>query len=372
MPADRTRVALIFGGQSTEHQISCLTAAGVAKAIDTDRFEVYGVGISPSGIWHRMSLDEITRLRAEGRTLPSLDDHLPAASLVRESDGVRLMNCDGSDDPAEVDVALVLLHGAYGEDGTVQGMLEMLGLPYVGSGVAASAIGMDKHLMKVSLANAGLPIGPYELVRTSQWDQDRQGCCDRIAASLTLPVYVKPARGGSSVGITRVTDPADLAPAIESARGFDPKVIVEEGFVDSREVECAVLGPRPGEAEIRTSHPGEIVVHSESAFYDFDAKYLPEGQVDLKIPAELPAAVEQQVRELSARCFEALEVEGLARVDTFVTASGDVFINELNTMPGFTELSMFPSLWQVSGLSYTDLITDLIEQALARPNNVIR
>lgn len=372
MPADRTRVALIFGGQSTEHQISCLTAAGVAKAIDTDRFEVFGIGISPSGIWHRMSVEQITALRTEGRKLPELDDRLPSASLVREPDGVYLISCDGSAEPVGIDVALVVLHGAYGEDGTIQGEFEMLGLPYVGSGIAASAIGMDKHLMKISLVSAGLPVGPYELVTGRQWDADAQACCSRIVDSLTFPVYVKPARGGSSVRISRVADPAELPEAIEKARSFDPKVLVEEGFVNAREVECAVLGPRPEGGEVRTSRPGEIVVHTESAFYDFDAKYLPEGQVDLKIPADLPATTEQQVRTLAAECFDALEVEGLARVDTFVTADGRVVINEINTMPGFTELSMFPSLWQVSGIEYPDLISDLIDQALARPNSVIR
>ncbi|WP_341728417.1 D-alanine--D-alanine ligase family protein [Brooklawnia sp.] len=372
MPAARTRVALIFGGQSTEHQISCLTAAGVAKAINTDRFEVYGIGISPSGIWHRMSIDEISALRAEGRKLPELDDHLPSASLIREADGVRLINCDGSGQPVDIDVALAVLHGAYGEDGTIQGQLEMLGLPYVGSGVAASAIGMDKHLMKVSLVSAGLPVGPYELITARQWDTDPQACCARITGSVQFPVYVKPARGGSSVGISRVSDPSGLAEAIEQARGFDPKVIVEEGFLNAREVECAVLGPLTAGGDVRTSRPGEIVVHTESAFYDFDAKYLPEGQVDLKIPAELPAEIEQQVRRVAAECFTCLEVEGLARVDTFVTSDGEVIINEINTMPGFTELSMFPSLWQVTGLDYRDLITDLIEQALTRPNSVIR
>lgn len=372
MSADRTRVALIFGGQSTEHQISCLTAAGVAKAIDRERFEVHGIGISPTGIWHRMTLEQIASLRTEGRQLPELDDSLPAASLIRDTRGVRLITSDVRDDTTEIDVAMVLLHGAYGEDGTIQGMFEMLGLPYVGSGVAASAIGMDKHLMKVALIGAGLPVGPYELVTAHEWETDPQACVTRVSEALRFPVYVKPARGGSSVGISRVEDPTKLPAAIEMAHGFDPKVIVEEGFTNAREIECAVLGPKTVGGEIRTSLAGEIVVNTESAFYDFDAKYLPEGQVELRIPAELPDETLHQVRELAAECFTSLDAEGLARVDTFVTADGQVVINEINTMPGFTELSMFPSLWQVSGLDYPDLISDLIDQALARPRSVIR
>lgn len=374
MVSNRPRVALVFGGQSSEHQISCLTAAGVAKAIDTERFEVHGIGISPSGTWHRMDLAEIAALRAEGRVLPQLDDHLPRATMVRDADEVRLVTRDGDRlaDSVGIDVALVVLHGPYGEDGTIQGQLEMLGLPYVGSGVAASALGMDKHLMKVLLVSAGVPVGPYEVITPRQWAADPDACCARVTDRLRYPVFVKPARGGSSVGIARVTSPEQLATAIEQARAHDPKIVVEQGFVGAREIECAVLGAQTPNGPVRASRPGEIVVHSETAFYDFDAKYLPEGQVDLRIPAVLDADIERQVRELAVASFEALGAEGLARVDTFVTAAGEVVINEVNTMPGFTELSMFPSLWQISGLDYPSLITDLILQALRRPNNVVR
>lgn len=379
MAQQRPRVVLIFGGQSTEHQISCLTAAGVAKAIDTDRFEVHGVGISPSGTWHRMDLAAIAELRTEGRRLPELDDTLPKATLVRNPEGVLLVTREGDQllDPVHVDVAFVLLHGAYGEDGTIQGQLEMLGLPYVGSGVMASAIGMDKHFMKVVLEAAGLPVGPFEVVLPPEWLRRHEQICDAISGRLDYPLFVKPARGGSSVGITRVTDPSKLAAAIDEARKVDPKVVVEQGFVGAREIECAVLGPIGTDSDehvaVRTSRPGEIVVHTETAFYDFDAKYLPdEGQVELRIPAELDAQTEQAVRTMSAGCFAALGCEGLARVDFFLTAEGRLVINEVNTMPGFTELSMFPSLWQVSGLDYPGLIADLIDQALRRPNTVVR
>lgn len=374
MASHRPRVALVFGGQSSEHQISCLTAAGVAKAIDTERFEVHGVGISSSGTWHRVELAEIAAMHTRGRVLPQLDDDLPRAILVREPSGVVLATRDDDRlvDQVVVDVALVLLHGPYGEDGTIQGQLEMLGLPYVGSGVAASAVGMDKHLMKVLLAAAGLPVGPYEVITPRQWALDASACCTQASRNLQFPVFVKPARGGSSVGISRVATPELLMAAIEQARVHDPKVVIEQGFVGAREIECAVLGPEDPDGPVRTSLPGEIVVNTETAFYDFDAKYLPEGQVDLKIPTELDADLEQRVRELAIASFEAIGAEGLARVDTFVTADGEVVINEVNTMPGFTELSMFPSLWQVSGLDYPSLIADLIEQAMCRTNSVVR
>lgn len=376
MAQHRPRVALILGGQSSEHQISCLTAAGVARAIDTERFEVHGIGISPSGIWHRIDLPQIAALQKVGRQLPELDQTLPRASLLREPDGVELVTRDGDRllNRVRLDVALVLLHGPYGEDGTIQGQLEMLGLPYVGSGVAASAIGMDKHLMKVSLAAAGLPVGPYETILPTQWQRDREQVCQRINNRLEYPVFVKPARGGSSVGIGRVAEPAGLAAAIDEAVRWDPKVVVEQGFVGAREIECAVLGPNgQDDTAVRTSRPGEIVVHTETAFYDFDAKYLPtEGQVELRIPADLDPETEQTVQQLAGKCFAALGCEGLARVDYFVTPTGEVVVNEVNTMPGFTELSMFPSLWQVSGLDYPALITDLLEQALHRPNTVVR
>lgn len=375
MAAQRPRVALVFGGQSTEHQISCLTAAAVAKAIDTERFEVHGIGISRRGTWHRVGLEQTAAMKTVGRQLPELDESWPRASLIRESDHVLLVTRtdDQLEQAVEIDVALVLLHGPYGEDGTIQGYFEMLGLPYAGSGVAASAIGMDKHFMKTVLAAAGLAVGPYEVITPGQWAADPDAATDRVHANLNYPVYVKPARGGSSVGISRVTGPEGLAEAIEQARVHDPKVVIEQGFVKAREVECAVLGPATATGHVRTSLPGEIVVNTETAFYDFDAKYLPtEGQVDLVVPAVLDDELAARVRQQAAAAFDALGCEGLARVDTFVTPDGEVYLNEVNTMPGFTELSMFPSLWQVTGIEYADLIADLIDQALRRPNSVVR
>lgn len=379
MAAQRPRVALVFGGQSTEHQISCLTAAAVARAIDTERFEVYGIGISKQGTWHRVELDQIGALRKVGRQLPELDDSWPRATLVRQTAGVVLVTREDDQlvDPVELDVAFVLLHGPYGEDGTIQGQFEMLGLPYVGSGVAASAIGMDKHFMKVALAALEVPVGPYEVVHPWAWPTEQDQIIERVTQNLSYPVFVKPARGGSSVGIVRVAAPEQLAEAIEQARNYDPKIIIEQGFVGAREIECAVLGPddssESGGVAPRTSLPGEIVVHTETGFYDFDAKYLPtEGQVDLNVPVALDAKTLREIQQQAATAFLALGCEGLARVDFFVTAAEEVFVNEVNTMPGFTELSMFPTMWQASGLSYPELIADLIEQALRRPNTVVR
>ena len=375
MAEQRPRVAIVFGGQSSEHQISCLTAAGVAKAIDTERFDVHGIGIAASGTWHRVPLAEMAAMGTHEGRLPELADDSPRATLVRGANGVKLATLVDGEllDPTIIDVAFTVLHGPYGEDGTIQGYFEMLGLPYVGSGVAASAIGMDKHLMKVVLEAAGLPVGPYEVIEPVQWATDRDAALARVDAALAYPLFVKPARGGSSVGISRVTEPAGLAAAIEEAARWDPKIVVEQGFVGAREVECAVLGPQAGQFAPRCSAPGEIVVHTDSAFYDFQAKYLPtEGQVDLRVPADLPEQTAAAVRECAAASFTALGAEGLSRVDTFVTADGEVYVNEVNTLPGFTELSMFPSLWQASGLAYPDLIADLIGQALARPNTVVR
>ena len=373
--ASTPSVALIFGGRSSEHEISCLTAAGVAKAIDTQAFDVHPIGISKDGTWHRMALSDLQQLRTHDRQLPSVDTDHPGAVLVRRDDEVILATLDGSElvDEVSIDVALVLLHGAYGEDGTIQGQLEMVGVPYVGSGVAASAIGMDKHFMKVVLEATGLPVGPYEVITDAQWRTDSRACAARIAENLRFPVFVKPARGGSSVGISRVTEPEGLAGAVEAARVHDPKVIVEQGFVGAREIECAVLGPVPGSTTPRTSPCGEIVVRVNDGFYDFDAKYLPGADaVDLQVPAQLSDDLSALVQSVAVRSFEALGCEGLSRVDTFVTAAGEVYVNEVNTMPGFTELSMFPSLWQVAGLDYRDLITDLIRQALDRPNTAVR
>lgn len=372
MTSPRVSVAVIFGGQNTEHEISCLTAAGVVGAIDSQRFEVYGIAIDRDGVWHRANVDTISAMHSHGDTLPSVDSQLPVAVLTRQGNTTELSTRVGDRliDSVTIDVALILLHGAYGEDGTIQGYLEMLGVPYVGSGVASSAIGMDKHLMKVAFEAAGLPVGAYQVIMPDQWQTNPARAIERINDRLIYPLFVKPARGGSSVGICKVNEPESLPAAIEHARVYDPKVIVEEAVTNAREVEIGVLGAHAG--QIRTSLPGEIVVNAPDAFYDYQRKYLAHGEVDLHIPVQLEPAIENQLRGLARKAFLALGCEGLARVDAFICAQGQVLINEINTMPGFTAYSMFPALWQATGMSYSDLISDLIDQAMSRPRTVVR
>lgn len=364
---DRPTVALVFGGGSSEHRISCLTAASVARAIDPERYRVVGVGITPSGRWVSVPAEDIMALDVRDGILPELSEDRPEAIWRRGPDGPEVAIVDGDllVEAERIDVALALLHGPFGEDGTIQGMFEMLDVRYVGSGVAASAVGMDKHFMKLLFSAQGLPVGPYVAIPPREWAADRAACLDAVA-SLNFPVYVKPARGGSSMGISRVTSMDEVEVAIEKARDHDPKVIVEEGFTDIREIECGVLGSLGG-GLAEASVPAEIRMHTEDAFYDFEAKYLPDEQVSLDVPADLLPEIADEVRELAVQAFHAVDGEGLARVDFFVTRTGRVLINEINTMPGFTALSMFPRMWQHSGLEYPQLIERLIELALDRP-----
>ncbi len=363
----RVRVALIFGGVSSEHDVSCLTAGGVCRAIDPERFDVTGIGITPTGRWVRVTAREMAALEITEGTLPRLDEDRPGAVLLRGPHGGQVATREGDRlvDVADIDVAFALLHGPFGEDGTIQGMFEMLGLRYVGSGVAASAIGMDKDLMKRSMVAAGLPVCPWVTITTRTWENHRAESLAEIA-ELGFPVFVKPARGGSSLGISKVDSADQLVEAIAEGQRYDPKVIVEKGFVGAREIELAVIGGISSGAP-RVSLPGEIVVHTQDKFYDFQAKYLPEEQVSLEVPADVTSELLAAVQSLAGRTFEAMFVEGLARVDLFVTPEGEPFVNEINTMPGFTRHSMFPMMWAASGLSYPELISELIELALTRP-----
>ena len=362
----RIRVALIFGGQSPEHGVSCLTAASVLNAIDRERYDVVGVGIARSGAWTQVSLDDIAAYRIVDGVPPEVREPDNVAVWMVGPDGCQVATRDGERlvDFHGVDVAFALLHGPFGEDGTIQGMFELLGVRYVGSGVAASANGMDKDLMKRTLSASGLPGCRFVTVTARQWSQERDASVARIA-KLGLPVFVKPARGGSSMGITRVDDPEQLDAAVAHAQEFDPKLVVEEGVLGAREVEFAVLGGRGGLP--RVSLPGEIVMRSDGAFYDFEAKYVSDDDAILKVPTEMDDELRRRAADVAARTFEAMGAEGLARVDLFLTADGHVLVNEINTMPGFTHISMFPALWAASGIDYTALITDLIEQALERP-----
>ncbi|MFN8077054.1 MAG: D-alanine--D-alanine ligase family protein [Kineosporiaceae bacterium] len=365
--APRPRVALVFGGRSGEHPISCVTAAGVLRALDRERYEVVPIGITPEGSWV-LAEDDPSRWELTAGALPQVKDGEGPQVLLPTRVGDRNLTVL---EPArvpqtlgEVDVVFPLLHGPFGEDGTLQGLLELADVRYVGSGVLASAASMDKHVMKVMLAGAGVPVGPWELVTARQWERDPDAVAERVAG-LGWPVFVKPARAGSSLGISKVDGPEGLAAAMAQARRHDPKVVVEAALY-GREIECAVLESLDGGAPL-TSLPGEIEVVSGHAFYDFEAKYLDEESVRLSCPADLPEEVVARVRALSAEVFEVMGCEGLARVDFFVAQDGTVTVNELNTMPGFTPLSMYPRMWQESGIGYPELVDRLIRLALQRP-----
>lgn len=362
----RPTVAVVFGGASTEHGVSCLTAAGVVAALDAERYDVVGIGIAPDGAWLRVDAEDVRALTTVDGRLPTVPPGRPQAVLLPAGDQVVLASREGDRllEEVVVDVAFTLLHGPYGEDGTIQGMFEMLGLRYVGSGVSASAVSMDKERMKQVLTAAGLPVGPWTSFTAAEWAADQGRCLDAVAA-LGFPVFVKPARGGSSIGITRVDEPAALVAAVQTALAHDPKCVVEKGLVEAREIECGVLDGPDGP---QTSVVAEIVTRTASGFYDFEAKYLPdEEQVDLLVPAEMEEELSTRVREVAVRTFTAVGAEGLGRVDTFLTGDGQVLVNEINTMPGFTEHSMFPMVWAASGLAYPDLVSRLVELALARP-----
>ncbi|PRZ05164.1 D-alanine--D-alanine ligase [Isoptericola sp. CG 20/1183] len=369
-PARKPRVALLFGGRSGEHAVSASTAAGVLGAIDRDRYDVVPVGITRAGRWV-VAEDRAERWQITDGRLPEVtsDDGAEVVLSLTSGEGT-LRVLEPGQVPSllgAVDVVFPLLHGPFGEDGTVQGLLELADVRYVGAGVLASAVGMDKHFMKLVLAGHGLPVGPYEVIRPHEWVADPAGCVARVER-LGLPLFVKPARAGSSLGITRVDDLADLPAAVETAREHDPKVVVEAG-IEGREIECAVLGGRAG-APARASLPGEIAVDGTHAFYDFEAKYLDEAHVQLDCPAKLPDAVVDTIRDLAVRTFEAVEAEGLSRVDVFVTPDEQVIVNEINTMPGFTPFSMYPRMWEASGVSYPELVDELIQLALERPTGL--
>jgi D-alanine-D-alanine ligase len=364
----KPRVAVLFGGRSSEHAISCITAGSVLAALDPDKYDVIPVGIAPDGRWVLESGDP-ERLRLTGRDrLPSVDADRTAVALTRGTSGGQLVVQSAAHVPetlGDVDVVFPLLHGPWGEDGTVQGLLELAGVRYVGAGVLSSAIGMDKHYMKVMFQAQGLPVLPYAVITPRGWERDQASCVESVD-SLGYPVFVKPCRGGSSIGISKVTARDELVEAVERARGYDPKVMVEANAGHgAREVECGVLEGF-GTDSPECSVVAEIHVDPTHEFYDFDAKYLPGEATAVDVPAKLSDELTAQVQDLSVRAFEALSCEGLARVDFFVLHDDRVVVNEINTMPGFTPTSMFPRMWAESGLDYPALVDRLIELALRR------
>ena len=358
-PVSRVRVAVVFGGRSSEHAISCVSAGSVLRHLDRKRFDVIPVGIARDGAWV-LGTDDPERLAIHGRELPAVDPSATAVVLPGDPtrrDLVVLEPGRVGEVLAGVDVVFPVLHGPFGEDGTIQGLLEMAGLPYVGAGVLAGAAGMDKEFTKKLLAADGLAVGDLVVLRP-----DTATLTTAQRDRLGLPVFVKPARAGSSVGITRVTDWAVLDDAIATARAHDPKVLVEAAVV-GREIECGVLELPDG--TVRASLPAEIRIVGSAAFYDFDAKYL-DDECEFDIPAKLDDDVTERVRDAAVAAFRALDCQGLARVDFFVGPDGLPVVNEVNTMPGFTPISMYPRMWAVTGVDYPTLLATLIDTALAR------
>jgi D-alanine-D-alanine ligase len=373
-------VAVVFGGRSSEHAVSCLGAGHVLAALDRDRYEVVPVGIARDGRWI-LAPDDPGRLAITGGELPSVEAMAaPGTEIAARLDPATrgLVVTAPGDVPhslGEVDVVLPLLHGAYGEDGTLQGLLEMAGARYAGAGVFASAAGMDKEYMKLIFAAHGLPVGRYVVVRDRDWRQHETDGVPRAAATperkrvldeigeLGWPVFVKPARGGSSIGTTRVPDPAGLEEAIEIAREHDPKVLVEAA-VPGMEIECAVLeGASGGPPD--ASIPAQVLIGGDAEFYDFQAKYL-EADTAMAIPPPIGSDAIEEVRRLACAAFDALSCEGLARVDFFYTPQSRVVLNEINTMPGMTSASAFPLMWEATGLTLPQLWDRIIQTALRK------
>ncbi len=354
MTSKRIRVAVIFGGRSGEHAVSCISAGSVLSELDAQQFDVTAIGIRPDGGWVRV--DPALVLENVGGTLPSVSGGV-AVVLPADPTSASLVDLGDVAGSLDVDVVFPVLHGPFGEDGTIQGLLELAGLPYVGPGVLASAAGMDKEFTKKLLAAEGLPLSDHVVLR-----RDRATLADAERNRLGLPVFVKPARAGSSLGVTRVDSWTDLDDAIAVARLHDPKVLVEAAMI-GREIECGVLEFPDGRVE--ASPTAEIHVAAGYDFYDFRAKYL-DDVATFDIPARLPDSIDAQIRALAVRAFRALDAQGLARVDFFVTDAGQVVINEVNTMPGFTPISMYPRMWAAAGLSYQELLTVLLRTAIAR------
>jgi D-alanine-D-alanine ligase len=353
----RLRVAVVFGGRSSEHAISCVSAGSVLTHLDRTRFEVISVSISSAGAWV-LGIGEPTELVIRDRTLPAVDGTAPTFALPGDPTRRELLHTVG-EAFSGVDVVFPVLHGAFGEDGTIQGLLELADLPYVGSGVLASAVGMDKEFARKLLRAEGLPVTKTVVlrgdnVRLTVEQRDRLG----------LPVFVKPARAGSSLGITKVADWSELPSAVATARAVDPKVLVEAAVI-GREVECGVLEFPDG--RIEASLPAEIrVVAEDSAgWYDFDAKYLDDA-CEFDIPAKLDDNVTAELQAMAVAAFRSLDCQGLARVDFFVGPDGALTVNEINTMPGFTPISMYPRMWAVTGVDYPSLLSILIDTAMAR------
>jgi D-alanine-D-alanine ligase len=349
----KRRIAVVFGGRSAEHEVSVVSAAAVQRALDHDRYEPVYIGITREGTWHL--LDQPPALPRGATELPTVEA-APGLEVELARGSGALVQPDGTH--REIDVVFPLVHGPYGEDGTIQGMLELAGLPYVGAGVLASAVGMDKAVQKVLFQAAGLDVAPHQVVHEREWEEDAEAVEAR-AQDLGYPLFAKPDTLGSSVGITKVKEATDLRQAIEEALKFSRKAVLERSAEGAREIECAVLGNDDPVASV----PGEIVPAGE--FYDYRSKYLDES-TRLEVPADLPTEVVEDVRRMAVTAFRAADCAGMARIDFFYFPPHRLVVNEINTIPGFTPASMYPRLWEASGVSYPELIDRLVDLALER------
>ena len=369
----KIRVAVVFGGRGPEHAVSCLGGGNVLRVIDRDKYEVIPIGITAEGTWLQVA-DDPAKLAIAGGELPSVESVAkPDAHVVPwayQGDSAVVASAPGHIPHVlgDVDLVLPVLHGPYGEDGTIQGLLELAGVPYVGAGVLASAVSMDKEYMKLIFQARGLPVGPHVVVRERDWPASPSPTPGQLAMeakieALGWPLFVKPARGGSSLGTSKAGDPGQLAEAIALAREFDPKVLVEAA-IDAREIEVAVLEGLDG-APPDTSLPGELRLEGGEEFYDFEAKYLDQAS-GMLIPAAIPAVDTEQIRAMAAAAFDAVSAEGLARVDFFYTPGGQILVNEINTFPGMSPTSYFQKMWEATGLTFAHVIDRLLQTALAR------
>ncbi len=351
----KIRVAILFGGKSAEHEVSLQSAKNIVEAIDKDKYEVVLIGIDKQGQWY---LNEASRflLHAENPKLIALNKTNTNVALVPGKKEEQLVSLTSHQSMEPVDVVFPVLHGPYGEDGTVQGLLKLFNVPFVGASVLGSAIGMDKDVMKRLLRDAGIPVPQFYVFHKVSMDEIN---FVQIKSYLGLPFFVKPANLGSSVGIYKIKDESQFKPAIEDAFQYDSKILIEE-FIKGREIECSVLGNEDPIASL----PGEVIPQHE--FYSYEAKYIDEKGAILEIPAKLPKTIIKKVQSLSIKAFKVLCCEGMARVDFFLRDDKELFVSEINTIPGFTKISMYPKLWEVSGISYTELINRLIQLALER------
>ncbi|HYD47581.1 MAG TPA: D-alanine--D-alanine ligase family protein [Terriglobales bacterium] len=357
MNGGKRKVAILCGGRSGEHEISLRSARSIVDAIDQERFEVQLIGIDKDGHWHRIDAAELRQLTEQG--LLQLAGGSSEVALAPVPNQGRSIEPDRSAPPLGAEVVFPVLHGTFGEDGCIQGLLELADLPYVGAGVLGSAVGMDKDVQKRLLRAAGLPVVPFVTTSRARLAADAEGERQRIG-ELGLPLFVKPANLGSSVGISKVDAWAELDSAIDTAAGYDTKLVIERG-IDAREIECAVLGNDEPEASIA----GEVCPQAD--FYSYEAKYVDDKGAKLLIPAPISAAEMAWVRALAVQVFRELELAGMARVDFFLErGTGQWYVNEVNTLPGFTNISMYPKLWEASGLPYGELITRLIDLAVER------